>query len=138
VFFGLRNVPVILDICRDMAEVCPEAQLINYTNPLAIIGWAISDYTQIKNVGICNGVLGTAGDLAKYLGIPKDELDYWVGGINHMAWFLELKHHGRTCTFTNGEIQKPHGIFRAGGACFRGGHRAGGSFQSIRLLLHGN
>jgi Alpha-galactosidases/6-phospho-beta-glucosidases, family 4 of glycosyl hydrolases len=95
VFFGLRNVPVILDICRDMAEVCPEAQLINYTNPLAIIGWAVSDYTQIKNVGICNGVLGTAGDLAKYLGIPKDELDYWVGGINHMAWFLELKHHGK-------------------------------------------
>jgi alpha-galactosidase len=74
VFFGLRNVPVILDICRDMAELCPEAMLINYTNPLAIIGWAVSDYTTIKNVGICNGVSGTAGDLAKYLGIPKDEL----------------------------------------------------------------
>ena len=45
VFFGLRNVPVILDICRDMAELCPDALLINYTNPLAIIGWAVSDYT---------------------------------------------------------------------------------------------
>ena len=95
VFFGLRNVPVIVDICRDMAELCPQALFINYTNPLAIIGWAVSDYTTIKNVGICNGVQGTAGDLAKYLGIPKDELDYWVGGINHMAWFLELKHHGK-------------------------------------------
>ena len=95
VFFGLRNVPVILDICHDMAELCPEALFINYTNPLAIIGWAVSDYTTIKNVGICNGVQGTAGDLAKYLGIPKDELSYWIGGINHMAWFLELKHHGK-------------------------------------------
>jgi alpha-galactosidase len=95
VFFGLRNVPVILDICRDMADLCPEALLINYTNPLAIIGWSVSDYTRIKNVGICNGVQSTATDLAKYLGIPQDELDYWIGGINHMAWFLELKHHGK-------------------------------------------
>ena len=95
VFFGLRNVPVILDICRDMADLCPEALLINYTNPLAIIGWSVSDYTNIQNVGICNGVQSTATDLAKYLGIPQDELDYWIGGINHMAWFLELKHHGK-------------------------------------------
>jgi alpha-galactosidase len=95
IFFGLRNVPVMLDICRDMAELCPEALLINYTNPLAIIGWAVSDYTTIKNVGICNGVQSTAGDLAKYLGIPKDELDFRIGGINHMAWFLELKQNGK-------------------------------------------
>ena len=95
VFFGLRNAPVILDICRDMAELCPKALLINYTNPLAIIGWAVSGYTRIKNVGICNGVQSTAADLAKYLGIPKDELSYWIGGINHMAWFLELRWRGQ-------------------------------------------
>jgi alpha-galactosidase len=95
VFFGLRNVPVIIDICRDMEEFCPNALFINYTNPLAIIGWAVSDYTRIKNVGICNGVQSTAADLAKYLGIPKDELSYWIGGINHMAWFLELKRHNQ-------------------------------------------
>ncbi len=95
VFFGLRNVPVILDICRDMAELCPQALLINYTNPLAIIGWAVSDYTKIKNVGICNGVQSTAADLAKYLSIPLDELSYWIGGINHMAWFLQLQWRGQ-------------------------------------------
>jgi alpha-galactosidase len=78
-----------------MAELCPKALFINYTNPLAIIGWAVSDYTRIKNVGICNGVQSTAADLAKYLGIPKDELSYWIGGINHMAWFLELKRHNQ-------------------------------------------
>lgn len=95
VFFGLRNVPVMMDICRDMAELCPQALLINYTNPLAIIGWAVSDYTKIKNVGICNGVQSTAADLAKYLGAPLDELSYWIGGINHMAWFLQLKWRGQ-------------------------------------------
>ena len=95
VFFGLRNVPVMMDICRDMAELCPQALLINYTNPLAIIGWAMSDYTKIKNVGICNGVQSTAADLARYLGAPLDELSYWIGGINHMAWFLRLKWRGQ-------------------------------------------
>ena len=95
VFFGLRNAPVILEICRDMADLCPDALLINYTNPLAIIGWAVSDYTRIKNVGICNGVQSTAADLAKYLGVPGNELSYWIGGINHMAWFLEIKWHGQ-------------------------------------------
>jgi alpha-galactosidase len=95
VFFGLRNVPVIMDICRDMQQICPDALLINYTNPLAIIGWSVNDYTSIKNVGICNGVQGTAAELAKYVGIPKDELSYWIGGINHMAWFLDLKWQGK-------------------------------------------
>jgi alpha-galactosidase len=95
VFFGLRNAPVILDICHDMEELCPKALLINYTNPLAIIGWAASEHAHVRIVGICNGVQSTAADLAKYLGIPKDELSYWIGGINHMAWFLELKRHGQ-------------------------------------------
>ena len=48
VFYGLRHVPVILDICHDMEELCPNAWLMNYTNPMAIISWAVSDYTRIK------------------------------------------------------------------------------------------
>jgi len=95
VFYGARHVPVILDICRDMAELCPDAWLLSYTNPMAIICWAVNDYTKIKNVGLCHSVQGTASELAKYMGIPVDELSYWVAGINHMAWFLELKHHGK-------------------------------------------
>src|SRR5208283_2678780 len=94
VFYGARHVPVILDICRDMEELCPDAWLLNYTNPMSIICWAVNDYTHIKNVGLCHSVQGTAAELAKYMGIPIDELDYWVAGINHMAWFLKLKHHG--------------------------------------------
>jgi len=94
VFFGLRHIPVILDICHDMEELCPDAWLINYTNPMAMICWAVNDYTHIKNVGLCHSVQGTAAELARYLGAPYDELSYWVAGINHIAWFLELKWRG--------------------------------------------
>jgi alpha-galactosidase len=94
VFYGSRHVPVILDICHDMEDLCPDAWLLNYTNPMAIISWAVSDYTCIKNVGLCHSVQSTSAQLAKYMGVPYEELSYWVAGINHMAWFLELKWRG--------------------------------------------
>ena len=94
VFYGSRHIPVILDICHDMEKLCPDAWLINYTNPMAMICWAINDYTHIKNVGLCHSVQHTSEELARYLGVPYDELSYWVAGINHMAWFLELKWRG--------------------------------------------
>lgn len=95
VFYGLRHIPVLLDICHNMEDLCPDAWLINYTNPMAMICWAMNDYTRIKNVGLCHSVQGTAADLARYLGAPPDEISYWVAGINHMAWFLELKWRGK-------------------------------------------
>jgi len=94
VFFGLRHIPILLDICHDMEELCPDAWLLNYTNPMAMNCWAINDYTHIKNVGLCHSVQGTAALLARYLGVPHDELSYWAAGINHMAWFLELRWRG--------------------------------------------
>jgi alpha-galactosidase len=95
VFYAARHVPPILDICHNMEELCPSAWLLNYTNPMAIISWAVSDYTRIKNVGLCHSVQGTTSELAKYMDIPVNELSYWVAGINHMAWFLKLKWHGK-------------------------------------------
>ena len=95
VFYGLRHIPVLLDICHDMEDLCPDAWLINYTNPMAMICWAMNNYTRIKNVGLCHSVQGTAADLSRYLGAPPDEISYWVAGINHMAWFLELKWRGK-------------------------------------------
>ena len=95
VFYGARHVPVLLDICHDMEELCPNAWLFNYTNPMSIISWAVSDYTRIKNVGLCHSVPNTSAQLATYMGIPYDELSYWVAGINHMAWFLDLKWRGK-------------------------------------------
>ena len=85
VFNGVRHVPPILDVAHDMEELCPDAWLMNYTNPMAIISWAVSDYSKIKNVGLCHSVPHTAGTLAGYMGVPVQEVTYWVAGINHMA-----------------------------------------------------
>ncbi len=95
VFYALRHIPVMLDICHDMEELCPDAWLINYTNPMAMICWALNDYSHVKNVGLCHSVQGTAAELARYIGAPYDEVTYWVAGINHMAWFLEFQWRGR-------------------------------------------
>lgn len=95
IFYGLRHVPVILDICHDMEELCPNAWLLSYANPMAIICWAVNDYTRIKSVGLCHSIPHTIVELSNYLGMPKEDLSYWVAGINHMAWFLELKGHGK-------------------------------------------
>jgi len=95
VFYALKHIPVLLDICHDIEDLSPDALLINYTNPMAMLCWAINDYTKVKNVGLCHSVQGTARELAKYLGAPLEELSYWVAGINHMAWFLERKWKGK-------------------------------------------
>ena len=94
VFYGLRHIPVILEICRDIEEVCPEALLLNYTNPMAMITWAINDNTRVRNIGLCHSVQSTSKELAAYLGAPLEEITYRVAGINHMAWFLELEWNG--------------------------------------------
>ncbi|ACI18714.1 alpha-glucosidase/alpha-galactosidase [Dictyoglomus thermophilum] len=94
VFRGLRTIPVLLDIARDMEELCPDALFINYSNPMAINCWALNKATKIKNVGLCHSVQGTAMQLASYIGVPYEEVYYWVAGINHMAWFLEFKRNG--------------------------------------------
>lgn len=95
VFRALRTIPAMLDICRDMEELCPDAWLLNYTNPMAMLCWAMNDATIIRNVGLCHSVQGTAWQLSRYIGAPWEEVAYWVAGINHQAWFLELKWKGR-------------------------------------------
>jgi alpha-galactosidase len=91
---ALRTIPVLLDICKDISELCPDAQLINYSNPMAMNCWALNAATQVKNVGLCHSVQGTAKQLAGYVGVPLEEIDYWVAGINHMAWFLRFARSG--------------------------------------------
>jgi len=90
VFRALRTVPAMLEICRSMEKLCPDAYLLNYTNPMAINCWAMNEVSAIKKVGLCHSVQGTALQLASYLQIPYGELSYWAAGINHMAWFLKL------------------------------------------------
>ena len=95
VFYGLRHIPLLLNIAHDMEDHCPDALLMNYTNPMAMICWALNDYTHIKNIGLCHSVQGTAEQLASFLGVPIAEVSYWVAGINHMAWFLKLQWRGK-------------------------------------------
>jgi len=94
VFRALRSIPVYLDVCRRMQRLCPDALMLNYANPMAMNCWAINA-AGVRNVGLCHSVQGTAGQLAGIIGVPFDELTYWVAGINHMSWFLRLEHKGR-------------------------------------------
>ncbi|MCK4401228.1 alpha-glucosidase/alpha-galactosidase [bacterium] len=95
VFRGIRTIPVLLDICREMKELCPDAYLFNYVNPMAINTRALYEIADVKVVGICHSVVGTTKQLAGYLNIPFNEITYFVAGINHMAWYLKLEHNGK-------------------------------------------
>jgi len=87
---GLRTIPVMLDFARDMERLCPKAIMLNYTNPMAMIMWAIHEATDINAVGLCHSVQGTTNQLANYMGVDRELMRSRVAGINHMAWFLEL------------------------------------------------
>lgn len=86
---GVRTVPHLWAICKDMLEVCPEAIMLQYVNPMAINTWAIAEkYPQIKQVGLCHSVQGTAYELARDLDLPIEKIRYRAAGINHMAFYL--------------------------------------------------
>ncbi len=91
---GLRTIPVLLDVCRDMEELCPDALLLQYVNPMAMLCWAVAEASPIRTVGLCHSVQHTAAVLAIDLGLPAQALDYHVAGINHLAFFLRLEHRG--------------------------------------------
>jgi alpha-galactosidase len=93
VFRALRSIPVTLDLARDMEELCPEAHLLNYVNPMAMVCWSLGT-TSVKFVGLCHGVQTTMDLISGYVDIPKDEIDFICAGINHMGWFLKLEHNG--------------------------------------------
>ena len=92
---GLRSIPVVLDIVRDMQDVCPDAWFLNYTNPMAMLVKAVADTTSIKTVGLCHSVFWTIDTLAGYVGVPADEVDAFTAGVNHLAFVLRLEHRGR-------------------------------------------
>jgi alpha-galactosidase len=96
VFRALRTVPSLLEIGEDVGQLCPEAWMLNYTNPMAICTWAVNAATKARMVGLCHSVQGTAHQLAGYMQVPYGELDYWVAGINHMAWYLRLERNGQS------------------------------------------
>jgi len=92
---GLRTIPVLLDMCHDMEELCPDVTFLQYVNPMAMNCWAINRATKIKTVGLCHSVQGTAGELARDIGVPVEDINYLCAGINHMAFYLKFERDGQ-------------------------------------------
>ena len=89
---GLRTVPHLWKICEDMLELCPNAIVLQYVNPMAINTWAIAKkYPEIKQVGLCHSVQHTVNELASDLKIPVNKIRYLSAGINHIAYFLKFE-----------------------------------------------
>jgi alpha-galactosidase len=92
---GLRTIPVLLSLASDIADICPDARFLNYTNPMAMLVRAVDEAIGLETVGLCHSVYWTVRTLADYLGLPHEEVDALSGGINHLAWILRLEHRGR-------------------------------------------
>jgi alpha-galactosidase len=95
IFRALRTIPVMLEIARDMDELCPDAWLLNYTNPMAMLCWATYAGSPIQRiVGLCHSVQWTTRGLAELVGVPYDDVDYLGAGVNHQAWILRFRRRG--------------------------------------------
>ncbi|MBI5160064.1 MAG: alpha-galactosidase [Micrococcales bacterium] len=97
VFRGLRTFPVLSAIARDMLELCPDARLLNYTNPMAMNVWWMSVAAPaIRTYGLCHSVYWTVHDLGELLGVPLAETTFRAAGVNHQAWLYEWSHRGES------------------------------------------
>ncbi|HAA0390825.1 TPA: 6-phospho-beta-glucosidase [Listeria monocytogenes] len=98
-FKGLRTIPVILDICKDMERLCPDAWLINFANPAGMVTEAVLRYSnQKKVVGLCNGPIGIERNIAETLGVDVSEIYVEFVGLNHMVFAKTVYHNGKDVT----------------------------------------
>ena len=96
ILYGQRNIPVILDFCKDINALAePGAKFLNYANPMAMNTWAAIEYGKVDTIGLCHGVQHGAAQIAEVLGAGMDDLDYVCSGINHQTWFIDLRLRGR-------------------------------------------
>lgn len=94
-FKALRTVPVFLDVLRDVEALCPNAWILNYTNPMSIMCLAAARASKARVVGLCHSVQGASHALASWTDVPYHELRWQCAGVNHLAWFTELSHRGK-------------------------------------------
>jgi alpha-galactosidase len=96
ILYGQRNIPAILDFCRDIREVAaPAARLLNYANPMAMNTWAAIDHGHVDTIGLCHGVQHGGEQIAEVLGAGEGELEYVASGINHQTWYVDIRLRGR-------------------------------------------
>jgi alpha-galactosidase len=100
IMYGQRTMPVLLEFCRDMAEVAaPGCLFLNYSNPMAMNTWACNAYGHgVKVVGLCHGVIGGHKLIAQAFGLAQEEVDIICAGINHQTWYVSIKHKGQELT----------------------------------------
>jgi alpha-galactosidase len=94
IFKALRTGPAWLEILRDAERECPDAVVMNYTNPMSLLTLAAIRATSMDVVGLCHSIQGTSEQLAGYLEVPLEELRWRAAGINHNSWFVELERDG--------------------------------------------
>ena len=95
IFRALRTIPVVLDLANDMQAMCPGALLLNYTNPMSMLCWAVFAGTPVPVVGLCHSVQHTTWQISQYAGVPYEQVTYFGAGINHVAWILRFEHNGQ-------------------------------------------
>ncbi len=95
IFRALRNIPLLMDICHDVERICPNAVVLNYTNPMSMLCKAMQTYTNADVTGLCHSVQGTSKMLAEWAGADYSNVTYTCAGINHMAFFIELEENGK-------------------------------------------
>jgi alpha-galactosidase len=95
IFRGLRTIPFMLDLAGEIRELCPGALLLNYTNPMSILTWAVyRAYPDVRVVGLCHNVPYTIREISSYIGVPHERLVYEGAGINHIVWLTRLEVDG--------------------------------------------
>ena len=99
VLYGQRSAYAALEFCRDIEEVAaPGCILLNYANPNAMVTWMCNKYSSVKTIGLCHGVHGGHRQIAEALGYRQEEVDIVCAGINHMTWYISVKHNGEDLT----------------------------------------
>ncbi len=97
IMYGQRGISFMLGLCKDIKEfACPDALLLNYANPNAMMTWAAQVYGGVKTLGLCHGVQHGAHLIADALKIPFEEIDYSCVGINHQTWYTDYRHNGKS------------------------------------------
>jgi alpha-galactosidase len=95
IFRALRTIPVMVSIAKDMEMYCPDAIMLNYTNPMAMLCRAMQRESFVKITGLCHSVQGTSEMLARWIGAPYEEITYTCAGINHQAFYLTYEWNGK-------------------------------------------
>jgi alpha-galactosidase len=112
---AIRTIPVLLEVAADMERLCPDALLVNFTNPMSPNCWALNKYTKIKTIGLCYGVTGIQRQLADAIGVPYGETWTKAVGVNHFTWITHFTHNGKCAWDKVREVMANDASKRVGG-----------------------